>query len=1046
MSSNPPIDTYNCDPGSARFGEVCVECPPGSFSTGSIAQMCSVVPRGTIHCTCHLGGFLMLTLEQDITIPTGIQAATQTANILCLMALQTATLVGHILIMMLTSVLSDLLGHGQCEAGYYNDGGSCNAAPAGYFVPLPNSGIYYACPPGSYTADTASTYCLTTPALHYNPFTAATVPGQNCSSAVDEGAINCIEDAIFTAPISVTTLVNSTRGLDSPTDIVLAPNGLMYVTDTGNHVIRKLSTAGQMSIFAGFPGVSGLVDGAGTAAKLSSPVGIAVDTIGVVYVTDAGNFRIRRITSAGLVRTLAGSNAASIVDGVGSNANFLSLGGIAINTDRNIYVTDSNVIRQITTAGQVATVAGSNTVASYADGYGTNANFDSPTDIHVDVNGVLYVVDLGNERIRRIDVDLEVRTVTGNGLVTYIDGAGTHASLNFPSNLVTDTVGNIYFTSTGYGLVRKVETNGVVTTLTGSTQSIFFRDGLGTTAQLDGPRGITIDSTGNLYVVCQSEKSVRKLGVYNTSCPTGAFYNSHFCAETPAGYFMHSAEASSSALASTAAETSPLVYACPAGSYSSSLSSQECLSAPAGNFTPSAGQNVYYPCPNNTYGMGGGYECIPESVYPTSFPTYPVQIRYHRAPVWIYILASLLSTCVACCMVICICYFKCWRDSEEEHKEHAHRHEVEFGVEGVTTIQVHAVTDYVSPSKRAQYTPLGKDGSVSLTRPASQNSMLSNNDEVYSPNTVDPSRGRRQDTRQMTTVAVDREHVNRPVGRLPQPAQYLNVSQHSNSSGHGMVDSSHGMLSGSSSHNAPHVGTHNGHAGLPPRPGGPQRRDVHSELDDSSSITMAVPIIAGNIELMMRQNNLGGRGTTAGNSRSSSPALVRSSSPSPASSFLSQNYDSSQGCPSVQGASPGHDRRGMFHHPTPSRSRPSSASPVLPSSGHFSGYPEFDHAQSFYGTGAPGGTPQRTPSPSNPQRQPYRSQSPSQADYYQTRHSSSTPPLGPTGRRPSHNSSNGDLTASGSLTAQAIASLNRPTGSRSPSQNSIASVNSLAHL
>lgn len=314
---------------------------------------------------------------------------------------------------------------------------------------------------------------------------------------------------------AVTTIVNSTAGLKSPTDVAVTSNGVLYVTDTGNNIIRKVLSSGIMRIFAGRYS-SGFVDGYTTSARFNSPSGVAADTSGTLYVADTGNHRLRKITSSGWVSTLAGSTS-GYADGMGTNALMSSPYGVALDPANNIYVTDNNaLVRFISSFGVVTTLAGSTSLTTgFVDGYGTAALFSSPRGIDLDTVGLVYVADLGNQRIRRLDLNGNVRTIGGNGETSYLDGAGTHATLNSPWGTVVDSAANVYFTSTGYGLIREITTNGIVITMAGSISSISAQDGLGTSATFEEPKGISIDTNGDLYVVNSYEATLRKISVHN---------------------------------------------------------------------------------------------------------------------------------------------------------------------------------------------------------------------------------------------------------------------------------------------------------------------------------------------------------------------------------------------------------------------------------------------------------------------------------------------------------------------------------------------------
>ncbi len=192
----------------------------------------------------------------------------------------------------------------------------------------------------------------------------------------------------------------SVATFSGPHGVALDANGVVYVTDTNNHRIRKIA-AGQVSTLAGLS--AGFADGTGPAARFNGPDGIAVDAAGTVYVADRSNHRIRVVTPAGVVTTLAGSGAQSSVDGVGVAASFQFPTGIAVDAGGNVYVGDAsgNRIRMVTTTGVVTTLAGSG-AAAFADGVGTAASFDGPAGVAVDAERNVYVADESNHRVRKL--------------------------------------------------------------------------------------------------------------------------------------------------------------------------------------------------------------------------------------------------------------------------------------------------------------------------------------------------------------------------------------------------------------------------------------------------------------------------------------------------------------------------------------------------------------------------------------------------------------------------------------------------------------------
>ncbi|WP_412850406.1 T9SS type A sorting domain-containing protein [Chryseobacterium sp. PMSZPI] len=317
---------------------------------------------------------------------------------------------------------------------------------------------------------------------------------------------------------TVTTFAGSTEGsadgtgtaaqFNRPEGICKDAAGNLYVTDTGNHSIRKITPQGQVTTLAG-SGTYGNADGTGTAAQFGGPTGITVDNAGNVYVVDSYNERIRKITPQGLVTTLAGSSA-GYAEGTGTAARFNRPEGIAVDAAGNLYVADrdNNSIRKITPQGQVTTLAGG--THGSADGPGTTAQFINPHAITIDTAGNLYLTDSGYARIRKITPQGLVTTLAGS-TQGYADGIGTVAQFFSPTGITSDTNGNIYVADTFNYRIRKITSQGqvTVTTLAGSTQG--YADGIGTTALFNEPSGIIVGNDGNLYIADTGNSRIRKI-------------------------------------------------------------------------------------------------------------------------------------------------------------------------------------------------------------------------------------------------------------------------------------------------------------------------------------------------------------------------------------------------------------------------------------------------------------------------------------------------------------------------------------------------------
>ena len=338
---------------------------------------------------------------------------------------------------------------------------------------------------------------------------------QILSGAIGFSLLLCSSSGGGPGPFMVTTLAGSTQGyMDgtgtaaqfySPSGVAVDSSGNVYVADTINNRIRKIDPAGVVTTLAGSS--AGYVDDTGTAAKFSSPTGVAVDSSGNVYVADFGNNRIRKIDPAGVVTTFAGSTSGDD-DGTGTAAQFYNPYGVAVDSSGHVYVADSNNhrIRKISPTGVVTTFAGSS--SGNADGTGTAAQFDQPYGVAVDSSGHVYVADLGNSRIRKIDPAGVVTTLAGSS-AGDADGTGSAAQFNSPHGVAVDSSGNVYVADLGNNRIRKIDPAGVVTTFAGSTSG--YMDGALTAAKFKDPSGVTVDSSGNVYVADNNNHRIRKI-------------------------------------------------------------------------------------------------------------------------------------------------------------------------------------------------------------------------------------------------------------------------------------------------------------------------------------------------------------------------------------------------------------------------------------------------------------------------------------------------------------------------------------------------------
>lgn len=306
---------------------------------------------------------------------------------------------------------------------------------------------------------------------------------------------------------------------NKPSGVAIDSAGSFYIADSANHCIRKITTAGVVTTFAGSTaGASGLVNATGTAARFNTPTGVAVDSAGNVYVADSLNMLIRRITSAGVVTTLAGGNGGvGPVDGTGAGAKFSQPQGITINTAGDLFVADTqhNAVRKVTSAGVVTTIAGSSSGNSgFEDGTSSAARFAQPIGIAVDSSDTVYLADTNNNAIRKITSGGVVTTIAGSqvGASGLANGSGTSARFTQPSGISLDSAGNLFITDSTNNSIRKITSAGVVSRVAGSTSGIAgFLDGIGFSSRFNQPYGILTDSSGNLYVGDYGNNAIRKI-------------------------------------------------------------------------------------------------------------------------------------------------------------------------------------------------------------------------------------------------------------------------------------------------------------------------------------------------------------------------------------------------------------------------------------------------------------------------------------------------------------------------------------------------------
>jgi len=297
---------------------------------------------------------------------------------------------------------------------------------------------------------------------------------------------------------------------NQPEGIAVDATGNIFVADTGNNRVRLFTLGGFINTVAGrsTSGFSG-DGGAANAAMLNGPQGLAVDSVGNVFITDRFNNRIRKVTQGGLISTVAGNGSVAFSgdNGPALNAGMTAPSGIAVDAAGNIFIADEvdNRIRKITTGGVISTVAGNGNAGYSGDGgLATSAALLQPTGVAVDTAGNIYIADRSNHRVRKVTPNGIISTVAGTGVPGF-GGDGFPAAstlLSLPTGVAIDAAGNLFITDYGNSRVRKVSTNGIISTVAGNgTFAIGTDGGPAISVGLTSPSGVSVDNFGNIYFV-----------------------------------------------------------------------------------------------------------------------------------------------------------------------------------------------------------------------------------------------------------------------------------------------------------------------------------------------------------------------------------------------------------------------------------------------------------------------------------------------------------------------------------------------------------------
>jgi sugar lactone lactonase YvrE len=321
--------------------------------------------------------------------------------------------------------------------------------------------------------------------------------------------------------------------LSAPMGVAVAPNGVVYVSDTLNNRVRVVNSFSSSNGLAsatssvintvagnGLPGFSG-DGGSAISASLNQPAGLAVDSSGNLYIADSNNAVVRKVTQAGVISTVAGTGGVEGYSGDGGQATAAKLMaplGVAVDSSGNLYIADYyGWIRKVNAqTGVITTIAGNGSIGYSGDGgAATAAQFYNPVAVAVDTAGNIYVADSDNGAVRMISNGI-ITTIAGNGTLSYSGDGGPASAAQFSaiSGIAVDAQGNIYVADTNNNAIRLFPLNGVVSTIAGTGVQGYTGDGgPATLAELNGPMAVAVTPTGTVYFADTGNNSVRSLTV-----------------------------------------------------------------------------------------------------------------------------------------------------------------------------------------------------------------------------------------------------------------------------------------------------------------------------------------------------------------------------------------------------------------------------------------------------------------------------------------------------------------------------------------------------
>ena len=507
----------------------------GAAGTFSVTASGFPAPAISLNSGTLPGGVTLTTASSTADSTTATLAGTPStaAGTTVSLVLRAANAAGNTdqtfsLVVMTVPVVTSSPGN---ASGALGESVSFTAVATGYPAPsfrwqrLPTGGSSYVdlADDGTFTGSGTATLTIPRVASGLNGDTFRVVATNAAGSAQSSSATLTVTNATVISTLAgkaaesgVMDGTGAAARFNGPAGLAVDGLGNVYVADGSNHVIRKVSSAGVVTTLAGTAGAPGSADGSSTVARFSGPSAVALSPLGIVYVADTYNHTIRAILPDGTVSTVAGlAGSSGYADGTGTAARFSFPSGIAYTPEGHLIVTDTfnHTVRKVLTTGVVTTLAGSPGSQGSVSGTGAAARFSLPTGVAIDAAGVVYITDAGSHVIRRMNTALAVDTLAGlAGTAGSADGTGTVARFSQPSGIAVDSNGVILVADTLNHTIRRVTALGVVTTLAGSAGQPGTADGVISAARFRQPIGVAVDSAGLVYVADTRNHLVRRSG------------------------------------------------------------------------------------------------------------------------------------------------------------------------------------------------------------------------------------------------------------------------------------------------------------------------------------------------------------------------------------------------------------------------------------------------------------------------------------------------------------------------------------------------------